>query len=131
MRHPQNPNRELLIVGDRVLIKLDENEERTEAGLILPKSVVEKAQVQQGRVVAVGPGTPMPFGEDGGEDEPWREVSRQPRYIPMQAREGDFALFLRKATVEIQFEGEAYLIVPQSAILMLLRDENGLDLGEA
>jgi len=52
MKHPMNPNRELLVVGDRVLIKLDSKDERTEAGLMLPKTVMEKAQVQQGRVVA-------------------------------------------------------------------------------
>jgi chaperonin GroES len=117
-----NHHHQLLVVGDRVLIKLETGEERTDAGLILPQTVAEKAQVQSGRVVAVGPGVPMPFGEDA-EDEPWRQSERQPRYIPMQAKEGDQALFLRKATVEIQYEGESYLIAPQSAILVLLRED--------
>ena len=42
----------------------------------------------------------------------------------MQARVGDLALFLAKATVEIKYDNEGYLIVPQSAILVLLRDED-------
>jgi co-chaperonin GroES (HSP10) len=41
----------------------------------------------------------------------------------MQARTGDYALFFRKAAVEITFEGERYLVVPQGAILALVRDE--------
>jgi hypothetical protein len=43
----------------------------------------------------------------------------------MQARTGDFALFFRKASVEITFEGERYLVVPQSAILALVREDGG------
>jgi hypothetical protein len=41
----------------------------------------------------------------------------------MEVRSGDYALFLRKAAVEIQYEGEKYFIVPQSAILVLIRDQ--------
>jgi hypothetical protein len=41
----------------------------------------------------------------------------------MQARRGDYALFFRKAAVEISFEGTQYLVVPQSAILTLVREE--------
>jgi chaperonin GroES len=119
---PQGPisNRRLIVVGDRVLIKIGTGEERTDAGLILPQTVADKAQVQSGRIVAVGPGVPMPFGEDD-EDEPWRQSERRARYIPMQAEVGDQALFLRKAMVEIKYDGETYLIGPQSAILVLLR----------
>lgn len=123
---PNDPNRRLLVVGDRVLIKMDTGEERTEAGLILPQSVAEKAQAQYGRIVAVGPGVPMPFGEDD-DDEPWKQVQPRPRHIPMQAKIGDLAIFLRKASVEIKYLGETYLIVPQSAILVLLRDEDLAD----
>jgi hypothetical protein len=42
----------------------------------------------------------------------------------MQARAGDYALFFRKAAVEITFEGDTYLVIPQSAILALVRDRN-------
>ena len=40
----------------------------------------------------------------------------------MQARTGDYALFFRKAAVEITFEGDTYLVIPQGAILALVRD---------
>jgi co-chaperonin GroES (HSP10) len=41
----------------------------------------------------------------------------------MQARTGDYALFFRKAAVEITFEGDRYLVVPQAAILALVRED--------
>ncbi len=124
----ENPHRKLMVVGDRVLIKPETGEDRTDTGLILPQTVLDKVQVQEGRVVAVGPGVPMALATD--EDEPWRQQDREPRYIPMQARVGDLALFLRKATVEIRYEGTNYLIVPQSAILILLRDEDAALFGD-
>jgi co-chaperonin GroES (HSP10) len=40
----------------------------------------------------------------------------------MQARVGDYALFFRRAAMEITFEGDRFLVVPQSAILALVRD---------
>jgi len=45
------------------------------------------------------------------------------KYIPLQCKEGDFAIFLRKETVEIDYEGEKLLIVPQSAIMLLIRED--------
>jgi co-chaperonin GroES (HSP10) len=54
-------------------------------------------------------------------DEPWRTMARETRFVPMQARTGDYALFFRKASVEISFEGDKYLVVPQTAILALVR----------
>jgi co-chaperonin GroES (HSP10) len=122
-----NSHGQLIVVGDRVLIRVDTGDDRTNGGLILPQTVAEKAQVGSGRVVAVGPGVPMPLADGGDDDEPWRQSERQPRYIPMQARVGDRALFLRKATVEIQYQNEAFLIVPQSGILVLIRDEEDLE----
>jgi chaperonin GroES len=113
--------RQLIVVGDRVLIKPEQPEDRTDVGLYLPQTVVEKEKVQSGRIVATGPGIAMPEFTDEDE-EPWKQPGRKTRYIPMQAEEGDYALFLKKAAVEIKFEGEEYLVVPQGAILLLLRD---------
>lgn len=112
----------MIVVGDRVLVKQQTGEEHTEMGLILPQTVAERAQVLSGVVIAVGPGVPLPF-HDPEAEEPWKTGSLGTRYIPMQAEVGDQALFLQKAAVEIQYQGEHYLIVPQSAILVLLRDE--------
>jgi len=59
-------------------------------------------------------------------DEHWGEgevrSEPQPRFMPLQAQEGDYALFLHKAAVEITFEKKSYLIVPNSAVLVLMRE---------
>ncbi|RKY92188.1 MAG: co-chaperone GroES, partial [Ignavibacteriae bacterium] len=57
-------------------------------------------------------------------DEPWKETNEPVKYIPLQTKQGDLAIFLKKEAFEIEFEREKYLIVPQSAILLLIRDED-------
>ena len=117
--------KKLLVVGDRVLITPDEGEERTKVGLYLPQTVIDKESVQSGRIVATGPGTPLPNPTDL-DDEPWRSSQQELRHVPMQAQEGDYAIFLRKAAIEIKYEGKTYLVVPQAAILIILRDNEEL-----
>ncbi len=115
-------DKELIVVGDRVLVKVDEGEERTSVGLYLPSTAVEGQAVQGGTIMATGPGQPMPSFDTAAGEEPWKEPVREMRFVPMQARRGDYALFFRKAAVEITFEGERYLVVPQAAILALVRE---------
>ncbi|GAQ94566.1 co-chaperonin GroES [Thermodesulfovibrio aggregans] len=112
--------RKLIIVGDRVLIEPDERME-TRAGLFLPPTVKEKDKVLGGRVIKVGPGYPV-NDPSAVLEEPWKQSQVEPiRYIPLQAQEGDYALFLKDAGIEIEFEEKKYLIVPHSAILALIR----------
>jgi chaperonin GroES len=116
--------KDLIVVGDRVLVKIEEGEERTNVGLYLPPTAVDNQAVQSGQIVATGPGLPLP-APDANADEPWRTTSsRETRFVPMQAKVGDYALFFRKAAVEITFEGDRFLVVPQAAILALVRDED-------
>lgn len=110
----------LIVVGDRVLIKPSTQSDRTKSGLYLPPGILEKEKVQSGYVMKVGPGYPLPLPTDS---EPWKEPQEAIKYIPLQAREGDLAIFLQKDAVEVIYEGNKYLIVSQSAILMLERDE--------
>lgn len=116
----ETPKR-LIVVGDRVLITPEQGEERTNVGLYLPATAVEGRQVQGGRILATGPGTPVsePASMD---EEPWKIRAPEVHYVPMQAGVGDYALFFRKAAVELTFEGKTYLVVPQAAILVLVRD---------
>ena len=119
----QSKNKQILIVGDRVLIRPDKGEKKSKAGLYLPPSVIEKQEILSGIVVEVGPGIPMGNPEDQ-LDEPWSVSDRSSvKYIPTQAELGDVALFLNKASIEVKIENEDYLIVPQSAILILIRDD--------
>lgn len=112
--------RELVVVGDRVLIEPEDGEERSSVGLYLPATAVEKQAVQTGRVVATGPGTPISAPTELDE-EPWRISGGEPRFLPVQAQKGDYAIFFRRAAVEISFEERKYLVVPQAAILVLIR----------
>jgi chaperonin GroES len=117
-------DKELIVVGDRVLIRAEEGEERTNVGLYLPPTALDSQAVQGGTIVATGPGLPMPSPEASFPDEPWLSPRAETRYVPMQARRGDYALFFRKAAVEITFEGARYLVVPQAAILALVREDH-------
>jgi len=110
----------LIVVGDRILVRPESGEERTGAGLYLPQTALSARQAQGGWVVSVGPGVPIPEPADLGE-APGEHA--EPRYLPMQAQEGDYALFLKKAAIEITFDKKQYLIVPNAAILVLIRDE--------
>lgn len=118
-----NPKKRLLVVGDRVLVKVEDGEQRSKVGLYLPPTAVDNQAVQGGEIVSTGPGLALPDLAEQG-DEPWRigGSHREARYVPMQAQVGDYALFFRKAAVEITFENEQYLVVPQGAILALVRE---------
>lgn len=52
--------KELLVVGDRVLIKVEEGEDRTKVGLYLPATAVDNQAVQGGTILATGPGIHCP-----------------------------------------------------------------------
>lgn len=93
-------------------------------GLYLPPNIEERDRVQSGYVVKTGPGYPLP-DFDSIDSEPWSETRREAKFIPLQAEEGDYAIFLRKAAIEIEFENEKYLIVPHVAILALVRENPG------
>src|SRR5690349_2993966 len=116
-----NKFKKLIVIGDRVLIRLTKPNERTDSGLYLPPGVQDRDKVQQGYVIKTGPGYAIPSAM---EDEPWKNKDEQVKYIPLQAKEGDLAIFLLNAATEVLYENEKYYIVPQSAILMLEREED-------
>ena len=89
--------------------------------MYLPPGAVDSEQVQGGRVVATGPGDPV-VDPSSFDNEPWKIPTGEARTRPMQAKVGDHALFFRKAAVEITFENVKYLVVPEAAILVLVRE---------
>lgn len=110
-----------LMVGDKVLVKPKNPQSQTKSGLYLPPTVRQGEKIQSGYVIKVGPGYPLPSGND--EQEVWQKKEGEVRYLPLQAREGDLAVFLQNAAYEVGFNEETFLIVPHSAILMLVRDD--------
>lgn len=122
-----NPNSldNLIVVGDRVLIKPKNPDERTKAGLLLPPGVQEKQKAHSGYVVKVGPGYPLPKPVD--VDEPWKKPNESENYFPLQAQIGDLAVYLHENAIPVEFNSQKYVVVPASAILLLFRDEGFLE----
>jgi len=110
-----------IVVGDRILIKPRSNQQKTKSGLYLPPGVTENEKVHVGYVLKVGPGYPIPAINDA--DEPWKNQGDNVKYVPLQPKEGDIAVYLQSSGWEIEFNKQKYIIIPQSAILLLIRDE--------
>lgn len=111
---------QLIVVGDRVLIQPRTQEGETKAGLILPPGVEGQDDASSGYVIKVGPGYAVPKSDDA---EPWQSKDEQVKYIPLQARMGDLAIYLKKYAIELRFNDRKYVVVPHNAILLLHRDE--------
>ena len=86
-------------LGDRVLIRRVEEEEKTKGGIIIPDTAKEKPP--EGEVVAVGP---------GGRDEKGER-------IPPEVKRGDRILFGKWSGSEVKLDGEDLLIMKESDIL--------------
>ena len=113
--------KEVIVIGDRVLINPDPGKDRTDSGLYLPQGVAEKEKISGGYVVKVGPGYIVPHVADSSE--PWKNKRTETYYIPLQVRMGDYAIFLRKEAIEIEYDEKKYLIVSQSGILAVVRSK--------
>ena len=113
----------LFVVGDRLLVSPLSSTERTSTGLYIPDSAVDSKRISGGWVEAVGPGYPMapPMGFD---DEPWKPPA-EPRlqFIPLQARKGDYVMYVRSSAYELSIEGKKLFVVPYSSVLVLLRED--------
>ncbi|MDD8017351.1 MAG: co-chaperone GroES family protein [Bacteroidota bacterium] len=121
--------KKIILVGDRVLIEPEKDQEKTSHGLYLPPGVKEKEKVQSGYIVKVGPGYPV-INPNFVDQEPWSTTPKDPvKYIPLQVEEGDYALFLRDNAIEIEYERKQYLIIQQSHLLMIIRPDALSELG--
>jgi chaperonin GroES len=116
-----NALEKLIVVGDRVLVKPKSLSEKTQSGLFLPPGVQEREKIQSGYILKVGPGYPIPLPIEA--EESWKKEEKI-RYVPLQAKEGDLAIYLQNGAIEITYDEEKYFIVPQNSILLLVRDED-------
>ncbi|MCY7351381.1 MAG: co-chaperone GroES family protein [Cytophagaceae bacterium] len=125
----EGPNtlRKVIMLGDKILVKPVEGSQQTRSGLYLPPTVEEKEDIHSGKVIKVGPGFPIPALTD--EDEPWKEKKEAVKYVPLQVREGDQVLYLKRNGFEVELDGEKYTILSQSAVLMIIRDDELSELG--
>jgi len=118
--------RKLIVVGDRLLVKPSSLSDKTKGGLFLPPGYKEKEEIQTGYIIKVGPGYPIPMPSED-MDEPWKNSEEKIKYIPLQAKEGDKAIFLQKGAIEIVYNDEKYYIVPQHSVLLLERMDDLFD----
>ena len=118
--------RKIILVGDRILIKPTTPVQRTESGLFLPQGMHKKEELRTGYVIKVGPGYPIPAIQD--DDEPWKDKSESVKYVPLQPRPGDLAVYMQGVVHEIVFNKEEYVVTGHRSILMVIRDEDFIDL---
>ena len=118
--------KKLIVVGDRLLVKPSSLSDKTKGGLFLPPGYKEKEEIQTGYIIKVGPGYPIPMPSED-MDEPWKNSEEKIKYIPLQAKEGDKAIFLQKGAIEIVYNDEKHYIVPQHSVLLLERMDDLFD----
>lgn len=112
----------VIIVGDRLLVKPKTKQDKTQSGIYLPPGVSEREKIHSGYVIKVGPGYPIPSMTD--YEEPWQKKDEKVKYVPLQAEIGDLAIYLQSNSFDIQINGQSYVLLPNSAVLMLFRDED-------
>ena len=96
--------KEIIPLGDRVLVKPAEKEKKTKSGIIIPDTV-DKERPEIGKVVAVCAG----------------KVTDEGKVIPLKVKAGDTVLFSKYGPDEVKYEGEEYLIVSESNILAIIK----------
>ncbi|MDR7867525.1 MAG: co-chaperone GroES [Sporomusaceae bacterium] len=89
-------------LGDRVVIKVLEKEEKTKSGIVLPDTAKEKPQ--EGKIVAVGTGKVLDNGQR----------------IALDVKEGDKVIFSKYAGTEVKIDGQDYLILSERDVLAIV-----------
>lgn len=91
-------------LGERVIIKVLESEEKTKSGIVLPDTAKEKPQM--GKVLAVGNGKLLDNGQR----------------VAMDVKEGDKVLFAKYAGTEVKLDGEEYMVLKETDILAIVQE---------
>jgi chaperonin GroES len=89
-------------LGDRILVKPKESEEKTKSGIVLPDSAKEKPQ--EGVVIAVG---------EGARDEDGKR-------IPMDIKKGNVVLYSKYSGTEVKIDGVEHLIIRENDVLAIV-----------
>ena len=89
-------------LGDRLLVKPNESEEKTKSGIVLPDSAKEKPQ--EGLVISAG---------EGGRDDKGSRIS-------MDVKVGDTVLYSKYAGTEVKIDGKEHLIIRENDVLAII-----------
>ena len=90
-------------LGDKVLVKRKDEEEKTQSGIVLPDSAKEKPL--EGEVIAVGPGKVLDNGQRS----------------PMGVAKGDAVLFAKYGGTDVKYKNDDYLIMEERDILAIVK----------
>jgi chaperonin GroES len=91
-------------LGERVVIKVLESEEKTKSGIVLPDTAKEKPQM--GKVLSVGTGRLLDNGQR----------------VALDVKEGDKVLFAKYAGTEVKLDGEEYMVLKENDILAIVQE---------
>ncbi|VBB05831.1 10kda chaperonin signature [Lucifera butyrica] len=89
-------------LGDRVVVKVLEREEKTKSGIVLPDTAKEKPS--EGKIVAVGTGKLLDNGQR----------------VALDVKTGDKVIFSKYGGTEVKVDGEDYLILSERDILAVV-----------
>jgi chaperonin GroES len=89
-------------LGERVVIKVLEGEEKTKSGILIPDTAKEKPQM--GEVMAIGTGKMMENGQR----------------VALEVKVGDKVLFAKYAGTEVKLDGEEYMVLKETDILAIV-----------
>ncbi len=90
-------------LGDRIVVKVVTQEEKTKGGIVLPDTAKEKPQ--EGEVVAVGSGKVLENGQK----------------LPLEVKVGDKIIFSKYAGTEVKIEGEELIIFSERDVLAVVQ----------
>ncbi len=94
---------EIVPIYDHLVVKLEEEEEKTKSGIVLPDTAKEKPQ--KGKVIAVGAGRILDNGQR----------------VKPEVKAGDVVIFSRYSGTELKLDGEKYLILTEGDVLAVLK----------
>ena len=97
-------SKQIIPLGDRVLVKPSEKEKKTKSGIIIPDTV-DKERPEMGKVIAVGEG----------------KTTDEGKVIPPKVKVGNTVLFTKYGPDEVKIDNEEYLIVSESNILAIVK----------
>lgn len=94
---------EIIPIHDHIVVKIEEEEEKTKSGIVLPDTAKEKPQ--KGKVIAVGSGSLLDNGQKA----------------PLEVKVGDTVVFSKYAGTEIKLNDDKYLIISEKEVLAILK----------
>ncbi|MFC1512699.1 co-chaperone GroES [bacterium] len=91
------------LLGEKILLKIEEPKEVKKGGIIIPDTAKEKPQ--EGKVVLVGPGRETDEG----------------KVIPMKVKVGDIVFYDKYSGTEIKIDNEEYVLIKQEQDILLIK----------